>query len=100
MTKSTQEGTEISASALFFYVAGVEISKFLSKFAYLKILKLHYEQKKCPICNSPIVKKDGTRKSVQRYKCMACGHRFSGGQEITTDYIWEMYLHGKQTVAQ
>ncbi|MDD6852168.1 MAG: hypothetical protein PUD64_08125, partial [Bacteroidales bacterium] len=41
-----------------------------------------------------------TRKSVQRYKCMACGHRFSGGQEITTDYIWEMYLHGKQTVAQ
>lgn len=31
---------------------------------------------------------------------MACGHRFSGGQEITTDYIWEMYLHGKQTVAQ
>ena len=33
VTKSTQEGTEISASALFFYVAGVEISKFLSKFA-------------------------------------------------------------------
>lgn len=26
VTKSTQEGTEISASALFFYVAGVEIS--------------------------------------------------------------------------
>ena len=33
VTKSTQEGTEISASALFFYVAGVEIPKFLSKFA-------------------------------------------------------------------
>ena len=36
VTKSTQEGTEISASALFFYVAGVEISKFLSKFAVRK----------------------------------------------------------------
>ena len=33
VTKSTQEGTEISASALFFYVAGVEISGFLSTFA-------------------------------------------------------------------
>lgn len=31
---------------------------------------------------------------------MACGRRFSGGHEITKDEIWEMYLHGKQTVAQ
>lgn len=56
--------------------------------------------KKCPLCNSPVVKKDGKRKSVQRYRCMACGHRFSGGRNITKEYIWEMYLHGKQTIAQ
>lgn len=31
---------------------------------------------------------------------MACGRRFSGGRKITKDEIWEMYLHGKQTVAQ
>lgn len=31
---------------------------------------------------------------------MACGGRFSGGLTITKDEIWEMYLHGKQTVAQ
>lgn len=31
---------------------------------------------------------------------MACGRRFSGGLTITKDEIWEMYLHGKQTVAQ
>ena len=31
---------------------------------------------------------------------MACGRRFSGGLIITKDEICEMYLHGKQTVAQ
>lgn len=31
---------------------------------------------------------------------MACGRRFSGGLTITKNEIWEMYLHGKQTVAQ
>lgn len=31
---------------------------------------------------------------------MACGHRFSGGRKITKEHIWEMYLHGKQTIAQ
>lgn len=56
--------------------------------------------KKCPLCNSPVVKKDGKRKSVQRYRCMVCGHRFSGGRNITKEHIWEMYLHGKQTIAQ
>lgn len=61
---------------------------------------MHYEQKKCPACNSPVVKKDGKRKSVQRYRCMACGHRFSGGRKMTKEHIWEMYLHGKQTIAQ
>lgn len=31
---------------------------------------------------------------------MACGHRFSGGHEVTKEEIWEQYLHGKQTIAQ
>lgn len=31
---------------------------------------------------------------------MACGHRFSGGHELTKDEIWELYLNGKQTVSQ
>lgn len=52
------------------------------------------------MCNSPIVKKDGKRKSVQRYKCMVCGHRFSSGSKITKEDIWDMYIHGKQTIAQ
>ena len=31
---------------------------------------------------------------------MACGHRFSGGRELSKEMVWEMYLHGKQTIAQ
>lgn len=31
---------------------------------------------------------------------MACGHRFSGGRDLTKEDIWEMYLNGKQTIAQ
>lgn len=31
---------------------------------------------------------------------MACGHRFSGGRDVTKEDIWEMYLNGKQTIAQ
>lgn len=31
---------------------------------------------------------------------MACGLRFSGGVEISKEKIWEMYLQGKQTIAQ
>lgn len=31
---------------------------------------------------------------------MACGHRFSGGRDITKEEIWDMYLQGKQTMAQ
>lgn len=31
---------------------------------------------------------------------MACGHRFSGGRDLTKEVIWEMYLNGKQTIAQ
>lgn len=65
-----------------------------------KNLKIALWTKKCPLCNSPVVKKYGKRKSVQRYRCMACGHRFSGRRNITKEHIWEMYLHGKQTIAQ
>ena len=31
---------------------------------------------------------------------MVCGRRFSGGRDFTKEDIWEMYLHGKQTIAQ
>ncbi len=31
---------------------------------------------------------------------MACGHRFSSGRKITKEDIWDMYIHGKQTIAQ
>ena len=31
---------------------------------------------------------------------MVCGRRFSGGRDFTKEDIWEMYLHGKQTLAQ
>mgnify|MGYP000756956322 FL=1 len=31
---------------------------------------------------------------------MTCGHRFSGGRDLTKEDIWEMYLNGKQTIAQ
>lgn len=31
---------------------------------------------------------------------MACGHRFSSGRKITKEYIWNMYIHGKQTIVQ
>lgn len=31
---------------------------------------------------------------------MACGHRFSGGRKVTKEEIWDMYLHGKQTISQ
>lgn len=31
---------------------------------------------------------------------MACGRRFSGGLKISKDEIWEIYLHGKQTISQ
>ena len=47
----------------------------------------------CPFCNSPNVKKYGTRKTkngkVQRFKCKTCGHRFtvneSGFEKIQVD---------------
>lgn len=31
---------------------------------------------------------------------MVCGLRFSGGRKLSSEEIWDMYLNGKQTVAQ
>ena len=31
---------------------------------------------------------------------MDCEHRFSSGRKITKEDIWNMYIHGKQTIAQ
>lgn len=46
------------------------------------------------------MRKDGTYKSTQRYKCILCGIRFRAGHKITAEEVWEHYLHGKQTVAE
>ena len=52
-----------------------------------------------PDMQFPIVKKDGKRKSVQRYKAWFVDAA-SGMGVIYKEDIWEMYLHGKQTIAQ
>lgn len=31
---------------------------------------------------------------------MSCGYRFRGGSKLTKDKVWELYLDGKQTVAE
>lgn len=59
-----------------------------------------YEQKKCPSCKSPIVKRNSKRKGVQLYKCQACGRQFRGVRVVSTAEMWSMYLHGKQTVEE
>lgn len=56
--------------------------------------------KKCPLCASPIVRKDGKYKTKQRYKCMACGHRFRADSKLSAEEVWDQYLEGKQTVAE
>ncbi len=52
------------------------------------------------MCHSPITKRNGTRKGVQLYKCMACGHQFRAGNEIDSDELWTKYMDNKQTVAE
>ena len=59
-----------------------------------------YEQKKCPLCGSPITKRNGTRDGKQLYKCMACGRQFRSGVTMTDVELWALYQCGKQTVAE
>ncbi|MGC9331704.1 MAG: IS256 family transposase, variant Zn-binding type [Bacteroidales bacterium] len=51
-------------------------------------------------CNSPITKKNGTRKDKQMYKCHACGKQFIGGERLAPDLIWKDDREGKQTYLQ
>lgn len=44
--------------------------------------------------------KDGFHKGMQRYKCASCGKRFTGGERINKDQIWQAYVEGKQTYGQ
>ncbi len=45
-------------------------------------------KKKCPVCGSRNTKKDGKRNRRQRYKCLACRHRWGG--RIRKDINWAM----------
>ena len=62
-----------------------------------KIIELH---EKCFYCNSPITKKNGFVRGVQRYKCHACGKQFLGGFRLNNLQLWQEYCEGKQTYAQ
>jgi len=56
---------------------------------------------KCPYCASAKVKKNGVRKGTQFYKCHSCGKQFYGNvQRLSSETIWEIYLEGKQTIAE
>ena len=57
-------------------------------------------KKKCPICKSAKTKKNGQRKGVQLYKCIACGHQFRAGYPVSEDKLWIEYLNGKQTIKE
>lgn len=37
---------------------------------------------------------------MQRYKCASCGKRFTGGNRIKQDEVWQQYIQGKQTYEQ
>ncbi len=56
-----------------------------------------YEQKKCIYCNSPIVRKNGRRKGLQRYICYACKKSFTGGEKLEVEKLWRLYTQGKYT---
>lgn len=53
---------------------------------------------KCPRCNSPIIKRNGTQKGQQRYLCHACGRQFCIVRKTNQETLWSMYLDNKQTI--
>lgn len=55
---------------------------------------------KCPLCKSPIVKKNGKRNGHQLYKCMVCKRQFRNSRRISKDEIWLSFLNGKQTASE
>ena len=57
-------------------------------------------KKKCPYCQSPITKRNGTRNGVQLYKCQACGRQFRAGEKLSDERLWYLYQERKQTIAE
>ena len=53
-----------------------------------------------PFCDSKQVRKDGTQNGKQRYRCVSCHKRFSGGQKLNPNTLWQRYSEGKQTATQ
>ena len=56
--------------------------------------------KKCKFCNSLITHKYGIRLGRQRYKCLDCKKVFTGGKQISVNFLWDEYTRGKQTYIQ
>lgn len=57
-------------------------------------------KKRCPYCDSPITKRNGTRNGVQLYKCQACGKQFRGGEKMSDKELWFLYQERKQTASE
>jgi len=57
-------------------------------------------KRKCDVCGSSHTVKNGVRKGTQLYKCMACGHQFRAGVEVSADDLWVAYQDGKQTIRE
>lgn len=53
---------------------------------------------KCPRCNSPIIKRNGTQNGQQRYLCHSCGRQFRIVRKTNKEDLWSMYLDNKQTI--
>ena len=51
-------------------------------------------------CGSKQVRNNGTQNGKQRYRCVSCHKRFSGGQKPNPNILWQRYSEGKQTAAQ
>ena len=51
-------------------------------------------------CGSKQVRKDGAQSGKQRYRCVSCHKRFSGGKKLNLNTFWQRYSEGKQSAAQ
>ena len=45
-------------------------------------------------------RKDGTQNGKQRYRCVSCHKRFSGGQKLSPNTLWQRYSEGRQNVTE
>ena len=72
---------------------------FFSGFCFFVVYEA-FEHKKCLFCGSKQVRKDGAQNGKQRYRCVSCHKRSSGGQKPNPNILWQCYSEGKQTAAQ